>query len=85
MTSTKIRPCFDLTGLVFGQWTVISQIGCPDHISESKKTKAYWLCQCSCGHKSILLGSTLRCGRSKSCGCSTVFNFKETMHKKGCK
>lgn len=74
MMSSKIRPCFDLTGEVFGQWTVLCQIDCPSHICESKKSKAYWLCQCSCGHKSIVLGHSLRCGRSKSCGCQMIIN-----------
>lgn len=32
---------------------------------------ARWRCKCDCGKESIVIGSSLRNGTSKSCGCST--------------
>lgn len=78
-----IRPCFDLKGKIFGRWTVLDQVDPPKNLT--KKSQAHWLCLCSCGHKSIVLGYSLRSGKSKSCGCSTLFHFRETMLNKGCK
>lgn len=53
----------DLTGQQFGRWTVIrraySKPGC----------EANWLCRCECGTIRVLVGSRLRSGNSKSCGC----------------
>lgn len=68
-----IRPCFNLEGETFGHWEVLYRVDCPAHICKHKKNKAYWLCKCSCGHKSIVLGSSLRSGRSLSCGCQIIF------------
>ena len=55
----------DLTGQTFGRWKVIefSHIG--------KDRLAYWVCECQCENKTIKIvsGSSLRTGRSKSCGC----------------
>jgi len=63
-----IKSCFDLEGEVFGEWTVIAKVARPDHWSENDK-HSFWLCECSCGHKSIIVGFALRAGRSRSCGC----------------
>lgn len=57
----------DLTGQHFGDWIVL------------KPTKSgYYLCQCSCENKTIkeIYGTTLRSGKSKSCGHSTT-GFKD--------
>jgi len=52
----------DLTGLVFGRLTVLQR--CKD------KTRAIkWECLCSCGKHKIVVGSNLRSGTTKSCGC----------------
>lgn len=53
----------DLTGQTFGRWTVLKRSGSNQH------NTAMWLCQCSCGNQKIVLGTTLRKGQSKSCGC----------------
>lgn len=59
----------DITGQTFGRWTVL-EFG---HWEEDKKgnNHAFWLCQCSCDKKTIreVNGSSLRRGKSKSCGC----------------
>ena len=52
----------DLLGRKFGRLTVISR-------AESKGGKAYWNCQCDCGKETVVYGSYLRTGHTKSCGC----------------
>ena len=52
----------DLSGSVFGKWTVI----CQDTSKEFKQTQ--WICRCVCGTVKSIRGQTLRNGRSKSCG-----------------
>lgn len=55
----------NLTGQKFGRLTVLSRdgIGISGHIR--------WLCQCDCGKTKAVLGSSLKSGNTKSCGCST--------------
>ena len=50
-------------GNKYGRLKVISHGGW----SASRKTK--WLCECECGNTSTVLGSELRKGSTKSCGC----------------
>jgi hypothetical protein len=55
----------DITGQVFTQWTVLSWAG-------SKGTAGQlWLCRCTCGTERIVIGSSLKKGLSKSCGCTS--------------
>jgi len=58
--SLKIK---NLTGKKFSRWTVIRF----SHMD--KRRTANWFCRCECGTESIVSGSSLRCGNSKSCGC----------------
>lgn len=58
----------DLTGQRFGRLVVIKQQGF------DKNRQAIWLCQCDCGNTKEILGSNLRKGRSKSCGCQQHAN-----------
>lgn len=58
----------DLTGKQFGDWKVLKYLG--DNT---------WLCKCSCGNIKEVLGSNLRNGTSKSCGCKAQANFNKTM------
>lgn len=53
----------DLTGQRFGRLVVLERYG------SGPNGSALWLCQCDCGNLSIVLGSQLRGGRTKSCGC----------------
>lgn len=46
-------------GIVFGQWTVIGE----------GKQKGKSLCRCNCGNWREVTNSTLRSGKSTSCGC----------------
>jgi hypothetical protein len=51
----------DLTGQRFGRLTVLSRA--------MGRKRAAWHCRCDCGGSSISPTSSLRSGRSQSCGC----------------
>lgn len=53
----------DLTGLNFGEWTVL------ERDNDKKYSSPYWKCKCSCGNIKSIRGSALKAGLSKSCGC----------------
>lgn len=56
----------DITGNSYGGWEVLSR----DNTSMSKQIK--WVCRCTCGIVKSLHGSTLKNGKSTSCGsCGT--------------
>ena len=52
----------DLTGRVFGRWTVIGK-------AESRGYISYWKCRCECGNEKEVRGTQLTRGISQSCGC----------------
>ena len=54
----------DLTGQVFGKLTVVEFAG-----YQKKAKRPYWLCRCSCGGKRVVLSTSLKNGKTKSCGC----------------
>lgn len=53
----------DMTGKVCGRLTVLSRA------DNDKSGIAYWLCKCSCGKETVVKGTSLRSGRTSSCGC----------------
>ncbi|MFU1797665.1 HNH endonuclease [Paenibacillus azoreducens] len=57
----------DLTGQVFEDLKVI-------RLSDmrSKNNTLLWECKCSCGETTYVLGTNLRAGNYKSCGCKRV-------------
>ena len=61
----KVRK--DLTGMSFGFLTVLYQD--EDFITQKGKHLAKWVCQCKCDNIISVLGSSLRYGTTKSCGC----------------
>jgi len=65
----------DLTGQKFGKLTVISR-------AESVGKHCRWVCLCGCGEKLIIFGTSLKSGRSKSCGCSIKLKPEELIGKK---
>ena len=57
-------PAFiDLTGKVFGRWTVVSYAG---------KGTGKWNVRCECGTEAVVQGGNLTGGGSRSCGCLRV-------------
>lgn len=72
-----------MIGQKFGKLLVISREA--NRIDSRGKKKSRWLCQCECGSAKIVLGSYLRCGTSKSCGCakSEFLSQAKTTHGHG--
>jgi len=57
----------DLTNKQFGRLKVIKRV------ENDKDGNTQWLCQCNCdGKEIIVLGSSLRKGNTKSCGCLKI-------------
>lgn len=54
----------DETGNKYGKLLVINRV------ENNTKGTAKWLCKCDCGNFSEVLGTSLRNGKSKSCGCA---------------
>lgn len=63
----------DLTGQVFGEWTVLKRDDEWDKIRDKPVVK--WVCKCSCGTIRSVTGSNLRQGLSQSCGCKKIEKF----------
>lgn len=53
----------DLTGQKFGRLTVIKRM------PNNNRRNSMWLCRCDCGTEKVIIGSYLRIGQTKSCGC----------------
>lgn len=53
----------DLTNQVFGKWTVLYKAD-----KRNVSGVIYWHCKCECGKEKDVLGTSLRQGRSLSCG-----------------
>src|SRR5581483_3139285 len=53
----------DLTGKVFGRWTVLGFAG------RGPRSVALWLCRCECGTERVVVCTNLKNGRSTNCGC----------------
>lgn len=56
----------DLTGQRFGRLVVVRREG---SYTSKNNTKVTWLCKCDCGGETIVQGTHLRSGYTKSCGC----------------
>jgi hypothetical protein len=57
----------DLTGQIFGKFTVIKYSHNQSY-GNSKSTYSHWLCKCSCGKEKIVISTSLKSGKSASCG-----------------
>src|SRR5579872_4324171 len=60
-------PVKDVLGERFGKLTVIERAP-----RTPASTNARWLCRCDCGKETFATGTSLRGGRTKSCGCVWV-------------
>lgn len=63
----------DLTGLKFGRLKVL----CKEN--KDKYGKIYWKCLCECGNITIVRGSALKSGNTKSCGCK-IYDTNNQKH-----
>jgi hypothetical protein len=66
----------NLTGLRFGMLVAVELIGKRNH-------SALWRCRCDCGTEKDIPSAALTCGRSKSCGCSSIQMMKANLIKHG--
>jgi hypothetical protein len=55
----------DLTGRKFNKLTVLKFAGV-------RSKNAYWECKCDCGNIKSIIGSDLKRGQTRSCGCATA-------------
>lgn len=56
----------EMAGERFGRLIVIERRG------SSSNGSALWLCRCDCDEEREVAGSSLRTGKTKSCGCARV-------------
>lgn len=66
----------DISGQTFGRLVAIKRV-------ETIRGQAAWLCQCSCGNKTIAPGHDLRRGSTKSCGCLAAELSSQRLKKHG--
>lgn len=68
----------DLTGQKFGRLTVIKRV------ENSRSKQIRWLCQCDCGNRKVILGNSLKTGKTLSCGClhNSLLIERTSIHKK---
>ncbi len=59
----------DLVGQKFGKLKVLE-------MAQIKDKRIYWLCECDCGNKKVVLGSSLKSKRTTSCGCKKMESRK---------
>lgn len=72
---TKEKLSEDLTNEIFGELKVLS-------LDTNNSNKgAYWLCQCSCGNIKSIAASSLKSGKTKSCGCKTASYISQSLSK----
>ena len=57
------RPRINIDGQKFGNLVVLKYSGV------DKRRQSLFLCRCDCGKDTIVKGTSLRSGRTKSCGC----------------
>lgn len=43
-----------------------------ERAADTPQKQAQWLCRCDCGNTSVVRGSSLRSGRTQSCGCIKI-------------
>ena len=76
------RKKIDLTGLPYGILVVLREYG------RAKGGQVLWLCRCKCGKEIVVVGQSLRSGKTQSCGClkrersSELVSERRTTH--GC-
>ena len=67
----------EMVGKRFGRLVILEYVG------TTKWRLALWNCYCDCGNTIIVIGSNLRKGVTKSCGCLSAEKTKERFTKHG--
>lgn len=57
----------DLTGMVFGQLTVIGETEAPETVDTSTHKRIFWECRCSCGETVVVPTASLKSGKAIMC------------------
>lgn len=70
-----MTPKQDLVGMRFGRLTVLEEI------PERRNEKIVYKCICDCGNVKDIVGASLKCGLTQSCGCfhleqASIYNSK---------
>ena len=71
----------DLSGQRFGRLIVLHRV--EDKIGNGGRRKVQYLCKCDCGQTKIIIGESLRSGRTISCGCYASESIKKRSTKHG--
>jgi len=66
-----MRKINNLKGMVFGRLIVV------EHSGFNKSGNTTWKCMCDCGKETIVMGSSLTTGRTRSCGCYKIEKTSE--------
>lgn len=69
-----VAPVIYEQGTRFEKWTILEEG--PKH-----KAGKQWLCKCECGFERLVLGTRLRFGKSKSCGCDSIKATRKALWK----
>jgi len=67
----------DLTGRIFGNWTVLNYAGLV------KQKHAKWNCVCKCGNRRPVFAQSLKSGASRGCGCTVSKMATQRLTKHG--
>ena len=70
----------DITGKRFGMLTVIQR---GENKLRGHSIFAAWVCRCDCGNITVCVGSELRSGHKRSCGCLQREKWHNTITKHG--
>lgn len=70
------RKPIDIIGKTFNMLTVLAY----DHTNQDGQR--YYLCKCQCGKETIVRGTSLRSGNTKSCGCARRNSWEASLKKR---
>lgn len=78
MANSK-RKLLDLTGQIFGRWTVLKEV---EQRRSGSQFQRCFLCRCECETEAVIRYANLRNGTSRSCGClkSEMARMAHTTH-----
>lgn len=74
------RKSFEIkAGIRIGKWTILRKTNKKDSFGYV----SLWACKCDCGTKRMVVETSLRLKKSKSCGCVRIKKFKKIHTKHG--